>query len=280
MAAAAESRLQHPVAEAIRRKAHLLDCSVTLCNEPKYSVGMGVEAQVEDYTIHIGNERFMRFSDININAATIQRSNLESAGYSCLYLAVDGNLSALIPYADQIRPESQSIIRRLNNLGIKNTIMLTGDNSTVARAVSEKLSISRFVADMLPSDKAEVVKELQRKGHVVAMVGDGINDSPALSYADVGIAMKHGAEVTHESADVVLMEDSLEKLLEAVEIARGSIALIKQNYGIVIGMNSIALALALPGGLVSPSVTALISNGSAILASLNAVRPLVFNFKR
>jgi Cu2+-exporting ATPase len=280
MAAAAESRLQHPVAEAIRRKAHLLDCSVTLCNEPKYSVGMGVEAQVEDYTIHIGNERFMRFSDININAATIQRSNLESAGYSCLYLAVDGNLSALIPYADQIRPESQSIIRRLNNLGIKNTIMLTGDNSTVARAVSEKLSISRYVADMLPSDKAEVVKELQRKGHVVAMVGDGINDSPALSYADVGIAMKHGAEVTHESADVVLMEDSLEKLLEAVEIARGSIALIKQNYGIVIGMNSIALALALPGGLVSPSVTALISNGSAILASLNAVRPLVFNFKR
>ena len=158
--------------------------------------------------------------------------------------------------------------------------MLTGDNSTVARAVSEKLSISRYVADMLPSEKAEVVKELQRKGHVVAMVGDGINDSPALSYADVGIAMKHGAEVTHESADVVLMEDSLEKLLEAVEIARGSIALIKQNYGIVIGMNSIALALALPGGLVSPSVTALISNGSAILASLNAVRPLVFNFKR
>lgn len=280
MAAAAESKLQHPVAEAIRRKARRLGCNITMCNEPKYSVGMGVEAEVDGYEIHIGNERFMRHANININKSSIQRSNLENSGYSCLYLAVDGNLAALISYADQIRPESQSIIRRLNDLGIKNTIMLTGDNSTVARAVSEKLSISRYIADMLPADKADIVKDLQSRGHVVAMVGDGINDSPALSYADVGIAMKHGAEVTHESADVVLMEDSLEKLLEAVDIARGSIDLIKQNYAIVIGMNTIALALSLPGGLVSPSVTALISNGSAILASVNAIRPLIFNFKR
>jgi Cu2+-exporting ATPase len=240
MAAAAESKLQHPVAEAIRRKARRLGCNITMCNEPKYSVGMGVEAEVDGYEIHIGNERFMRHANININKSSIQRSNLENSGYSCLYLAVDGNLAALIPYADQIRPESQSIIRRLNDLGIKNTIMLTGDNSTVARAVSDKLSISRYIADMLPADKADVVKDLQSRGHVVAMVGDGINDSPALSYADVGIAMKHGAEVTHESADVVLMEDSLEKLLEAVDIARGSIDLIKQNYAIVIGMNTVA----------------------------------------
>ena len=280
MAAAAESKLQHPVAEAIRRKARSLCSNVIICNDPKYSVGMGVEAEVDGYGIHIGNDRFMRYANININKSTIERSNLENSGYSCLYLAVDGKLAALIPYADQIRPESKSIIRRLNNLGIKNTIMLTGDNSTVARAVSEKLSISRYIADMLPSDKAEVVRDLQNRGHVVAMVGDGINDSPALSYADVGIAMKHGAEVTHESADVVLMEDSLEKLLEAVEIARGSIDLIKQNYGIVIGMNTVALALSLPGGVVSPSITALISNGSAILASLNAVRPLIFNSNR
>jgi len=160
-------------------------------------------------------------------------------------------------------------------MGIRNTIMLTGDNPVVARAVAERLGLTHHYADMLPVDKAEVIQKLQREGNIVAMVGDGINDSPALSFADVGIAMKHGAEVTHESADVVLMEDSLWKLVKAVEISRDSVALIKQNYAIVVGMNTFALALALPGGLISPSVTALISNGSAIVASLNGMRPLL-----
>ena len=153
--------------------------------------------------------------------------------------------------------------------------MMTGDNGVVARAVSERLGLARYFSDMLPADKAEVVQLLQKEGHVVAMVGDGINDSPALSFADVGVAMKNGAEVTHELADIVLMEDSLEKLLEAIQISRGAVRLIKQNYGIVVGMNTLALGLALPGGLISPSVTALVSNGSAIIASLNAMRPLL-----
>jgi Cu2+-exporting ATPase len=153
--------------------------------------------------------------------------------------------------------------------------MLTGDNAVVARAVGERLGLTRQYADMLPADKADVVRQLQREGHVVAMVGDGINDSPALSFADVGIAMKHGAEVTQESADVVLMEDSLWKLVEAVEISRDAIKLIKQNYGIVVVLNTLALGLALPSGLISPSFTALLSNGSAILASVNGVRPLL-----
>src|SRR6202046_1323140 len=133
--------------------------------------------------------------------------------------------------------------------------MLTGDNAVVARAVGRRLGLTRQFADMLPADKAEVIQQFQRDGHVVAMVGDGINDSPALSFADVGIAMKYGAEVTQESADVVLMEDSLWKLVQAVEISRGAVSLIKQNYAIVATLNAIALGLALPGGLISPEVT-------------------------
>jgi cation-transporting P-type ATPase C len=276
LAAAAESRLQHPVAEALRRRANQVCAIVPQCDEPNYTVGMGVEAEVDGYYVHVGNQRFMSKSGIQADKAAADRRRLEEGGFSCLYLAIDGTLAALIPYADKIRPESEACIRKLHDLGIKNTVMLTGDNAIVARAVSNRLGLSRYVADMLPADKAEIVQMLQTNGHVVAMVGDGINDSPALSFADVGIAMKHGADVTHESADVVLMEDSLEKLVEAVELARGAIGLIKQNYGIVIGMNTLALALALPGGFVSPSITALISNGSAILASLNAVRPLMF----
>jgi len=153
--------------------------------------------------------------------------------------------------------------------------MLTGDNAVVARSVGSRLGLTRQFADMLPADKAEVIQQFQREGNLVAMVGDGINDSPALSFADVGIAMKHGAEVARESADVVLMEDSLWKLVKAIEISRGAVRLIHQNYAIVAGLNTLALGLALPGGLIIPEITALISNGSAILAALNGIRPIL-----
>jgi heavy metal translocating P-type ATPase len=275
LAAAAETRLKHPVAEALRVKAHELGANVPYCEEAKYRIGLGVESQVNGYYLHVGNERFMRQSDINIRVAETDRGALDNQGYSCIYVAVDGTLAGLVPFTDQIRSESAEIIQRLHAMGIRNSIMLTGDNAVVARNVARRLGLSQQFAEMLPADKAEVIQRYQRAGNVVAMVGDGINDSPALSFADVGIAMKHGAEVARESADVVLMEDSLWKLVKAIEISRGAVSLIRQNYAIVAGLNTLALALALPGGLISPSVTALISNGSAILASLNGIRPIL-----
>jgi len=275
LAAAAESRLHHPVAEALRARARELQLNIPQCDETQYQIGLGVEGHVNGYYMHVGNDRFMRQSNICIGQTAADRASLDEKGYSCLYIAVDGKLAGLVPFADQIRPESPSVIQRLKEMGIRNTIMLTGDNPVVARAVAERLGLTRQYAEMLPADKAEVIQKLQREGNIVAMVGDGINDSPALSFADVGIAMKHGAEVTHESADVVLMEDSLWKLVTAIEISRESVGLIKQNYAIVVGMNTIALALVLPGRLISPSATALISNGSAIVATLNGMRPLL-----
>jgi len=167
------------------------------------------------------------------------------------------------------------VIRTLHAMGVRNTIILTGDNEVVAGAVRRRLGLTGHLANLLPAKKVDAIRELQRDGKQVAMVGDGINDSPALSYADVGIAMKYGADITHESAAVVLMEDSLWKVVKAIEISRGAVGLIKQNYGVVAAMNTAALALALPGGLVTPEITALISNGSAVLASMNGLRPVL-----
>ena len=275
LAAAAETRLRHPVAEALRSKAKELSANIPECDETQYRLGLGVEGQVNGYYLHVGNERFMRQSEIAVSKAAADRAALDEQGYSCLFIAIDGAMAGLVPYSDEIRPESRSVLERLRAMGVRNSVMLTGDNQVVARAVGRRLGLTRCFADMLPADKAVAIQELQREGNVVAMVGDGINDSPALSYADVGIAMKHGAEVAHESAHVVLMEDSLWKLVKAVEVSRGAVQLIKQNYAIVAGMNTLALALALPGGLISPTMTALISNGSAILATLNGLRPIL-----
>jgi heavy metal translocating P-type ATPase len=275
LAAAAESRLQHPVAEAIRARTAKDQIEVPDCQEVQYRVGRGVEAQINGYYLHLGSERFLRENAIDTRRAGRDQRELNEQGYSSLMLAIDGKVAGLIPYEDQVRPESFDVIEKLHSLGVKNTVMLTGDNATVARAVSGRLGLRRYVADVLPAQKAEFVQDLRRAGHVVAMVGDGINDSPALSYADVGIAMKHGAQVAHESANIVLMEDSLWKLVQAVEICRSGVGLIKQNYAIVAVMNAVALALALPGGLISPQMTAVISNGSAIIASLNAIRPTI-----
>jgi len=275
LAAAAETRLHHPVAEALRTRARELAVNIPPCDETEYKVGLGVEGQVNGYYMHVGSERFMRQCSIDVRPAASARTALDRKGQSALYVAVDGKLGGLVSYADKIRPESQSVVSHLHNMGVRNTIMLTGDNAIVARAVSHRLGLSKAIADMMPADKADVIQDLQRRGHVVAMVGDGINDSPALSFADIGIAMKHGADVAHESAHVVLMEDSLWKLVKALDISRNAVGLIRQNYAIVAGLNTLALALALPGGLVTPTVTALLSNGSAIVATLNGMRPVL-----
>ena len=272
LASAAESRLQHPVAEAIRARTKRDKIAVPECEEVQYRIGRGVEARINGYYLHLGSERFLRENAIDTRRALQDQRELNERGYSSLMLAIDGRMAGLIPYADEIRPESLGVVEALHQLGIRNTVMLTGDNETVARAVSGRLGLRQYVAEVLPAQKAEFVQDLRRQGHMVAMVGDGINDSPALSFADVGIAMKHGAQVAHESANVVLMEDNLRKLVQAVEISRAGVSLIKQNYIIVAAMNTLALALALPG-VITPQMTAVISNGSAILASLNAIRP-------
>jgi heavy metal translocating P-type ATPase len=275
LAAAVQARLQHPLAAALLAKAEELGADIPLCVDRKYEIGLGVEGRADGHHILVGSDRFMRLRGIDIGEAANDRPALDDQGYSCLYIAVDGKFAGLAPYSDKIRAESREIIQRLHAIGIRNTVLLTGDNGALARAVGARLGLSRVFAEMLPADKAEVIQSFQRTGHVVAMVGDGINDSPALSYADVGVAVKHGSEIARESADVILMEDSLWKLVKAIEIARRSVKLIKENCAIVAGMNSQAMALLLTGVLVNPVIIALISNGSGIIASLSGISPIL-----
>ena len=195
LAAAAEARLRHPVAQAILAKAHEMKVRIPERSESHYSIGLGVEAQVNGYAIHIGSERFLREKNIKLDGSIGDLRWLNGRGYSSLLLAVDGELKGLLSYADQIRVESSAVIKTQHNRGMRNLIMVTGDNSTVAERVSAQLGLDRFFSEVLPAEKAEIVQQLQREGRLVAMIGDGINDSPALAYADVGIAMKNGAAV-------------------------------------------------------------------------------------
>jgi len=275
LAAAAEARLKHPVAQAILAKAQQARVKIPERTESLYHVGLGVEVQVDGYLVRVGSERFLRERNVKLDVAANDLRRMNERGCSSLLLAVDDDLKGLIPYADQLRAETPAVIKTLHNRGIRSIIMLTGDNTTVAQAVSARLGLDQFFSEILPADKAEIVQRLQREGHVVAMVGDGINDSPALSFADVGIAMMNGADVAREAADIVLMEENLWKIIGAFEISKDAMSLIRQNYGIIAGLNTLALALSIPSGLISPGVTALISNGSAILASMNAMRPIL-----
>jgi Cu2+-exporting ATPase len=275
LAASAEARLKHPAANAVARLA--MDEGISAMNRRSYRfhVGLGVRARIGDVDVHIGSAKFLQAEGIDIARAQADLRRCDGAGSARLLMAADNTLVGLMVLVDEVRPEMRSVIRQLQHRGIRQIIMLTGDNSCVASQVAAEIGVSEFISDVMPAQKAEVVRSLKAAGRIVAMVGDGVNDSVALAYADVGIAMHHGADISREAADVVLMEDYMGKLIGAIDISRNAMRLITQNVAIVTSLNTLALGLAIPPGLVSPAATALISNGSAILASLNSMRPVL-----
>jgi len=201
--------------------------------------------------------------------------SINQRGCSTLLFAVDGALTGLIPYADQIRPESRDVIRTLHNRGVRDTVMLTGDNGSVASAVASRLGIDRYFSDMMPSEKADIIKAVAGgRPHC------GYGRRRHQRFTRPGFRRcrdrdEDGADAARETADVVLMEDNLWKLIYAIDASKEAMALIGQNYAIIAALNTLALALAIPGGLMTPNFAALLSNGSAIAASLNAIRPIL-----
>ncbi len=275
LAATAELQLTHPIAEAVVRCAEQRAIPLRCRDQVEYVIGRGVRAEVEGMEILVGSLRLLRENAVALDESLSEVTDLfVSEGKACLYVAINRDLAGVIAFRDQIRPEAKKMIRELHRLGIKQVVMLTGDVRKVAEPVAKTLGVDLCIAEMLPEQKAEVIIDLKKQGHVVAFVGDGINDSVALTYADIGFSVRNGADITKETAGVILLSDNLEHISKAFEISRRTIGLIKQNYWIVGVFNVVAYVLA-GFGLVSLVATTLISNGSSVVACVNGMRPMM-----
>jgi P-type E1-E2 ATPase len=215
----------------------------------------------------------MATQGVDLRKASRDMKRLGREAASPIFVAIDGKLAGLLVCTDPLRPEAADVVRGLRERGIDKVVMLTGDQPAVAQEVAQSLGITRYIADALPQEKSEFVQGLQRDGYTVAVIGDGINDSPALAQADVGIAIGGGADVARETAHVALLAGDLRKIPQVIDVARESMRVIQQNWDFSFYGNTVAIALSLPG-LLGPVGATLISNGSAVLATLNALTPL------
>jgi Cu2+-exporting ATPase len=276
LAAAAESRQRHPVAEAIRKYASRARVEVP---EPEmgsavYTVGFGVSARIENHEVLVGGERFMRARGVRMDAATPIVDRHQQAGASSVVVAVDDQVFGVIGYADQPRSESKRVVEALQRGGRRRVVLMSGDGRRPVQATAAAVGVDHAYWEMLPEDKANRVRELQREGRVVAMIGDGINDAPALAVADVGISLEGGTDVALETADVVLLEGGLLKLPDAFDAADAAMRRVRRSLGLIVVPNAVAIVLGAVG-LLPPTIAAVINNGSTVLAALAGVAPLL-----
>lgn len=273
LAAAAEQRLNHPVAEAIVQYAQQQNLEIPVRGEWAYEVGLGIRAHISGQEVLVGSERFLQQEAVEWGNWT---AKAEDRWQSCIYVACDRCFQGVIHYTDPVRPESHHLIQTLQQNYAIDLHLLTGDHAQRATQVAQDLGIpaNRVYAEAFPEQKAKIVRDLHRAGRTVAFVGDGLNDSVALAYADVSVSFEQGSEIARETADVVLMNNNLLGLLEVIEIARQTRDLIEQNTALVVAPNLIALGLASTVGI-NPLAATAIHNGSAIAAGMNSLRPLV-----
>ena len=281
LAAAAELELRHPVAKALVAYAqNIKGLQLPQCSNIEFVIGLGVSAEINGHKINIGSERYFKRLNITIGKAQSYLGQLENLGHIGLLVAYDERLIGAICCSDEPRAESRRVLEGLRRRGVREIVMLSGDREGVAKRIAHSVGIDKVYAEVLPHEKADIIRELKRSGGPFAMVGDGVNDSPALAQADIGISLVDGADIARTAADVVLMREGLHLLLPAIDISRDALQLVKQNYSLIAGFNTLALALALPSGLISPATCTLISNGSTLLATMNAMRPLLPRLRR
>ena len=228
LAASAERGSEHPLAQAVLEEAQRRDLALRPMSGLRNVPGQGIEAQVAGMSILLGNRLFLESSGIVLDGLSDRADAMARQGMTTMFLASDGEARGVIAVADALKPEAKAGVERLRDMGL-DVVMLTGDNASTAYSIARQLGIERVEAEVLPQDKAAIVQNLQREGRVVAMVGDGINDSPALARANVGMAVGGGADIAAESADITLMRGDVGSVATAISLSRQTIRTIKQN---------------------------------------------------
>jgi Cu2+-exporting ATPase len=271
LAAGAEAQSSHPAAQAIRRAtaARGIAPAAAELGRTRHVAGMGVSASVARREVLVGSTRWMRENSVYVREsdAAVPRHG------SPLLMAIDGTLAGVLAYADRPRPESAQVVRQLQATRRK-VMLLSGDAGPVVRRIAASVGIDDAAGNLLPDEKLEFVRRLQRQGHVVAMVGDGINDAPALAHADVGISLHGGTEIALETADIVLLDGGISKLPRAFTLGESAVRSVRRGLGLVIAPNAVAIVLGALG-LMAPGLAALVNNGSTVVAAASGLLPLL-----
>ncbi|WP_455208785.1 heavy metal translocating P-type ATPase [Kaarinaea lacus] len=275
LAASLESLSEHPIANAIVERAKQLELNLPEVRDFNASVGRGVVATVSGLLVHCGSEQYLQ--ELNVETDTIDVESYLNAGHTLVYVAVDGELAGVVAIADTLKPDSRAAIDRLKDLGIK-VVLISGDHPNAVNYIARQLDIREVRAQVIPTQKSDEVKYYQQQGQVVAMVGDGINDAPALAQADVGFAIGRGTDVAIESANMTLVGNSINSLADAVLISRATMRNIKQNLFGAFIFNSLGIPIAAGilypflGFLLNPMVAAAAMAMSSFTVVSNANR--------
>lgn len=277
LAAAAEVNSEHPLGQAIVAGARERDLALPEVTDFQSLTGFGIQVRVDQVTYYLGNRRLMQEQGLDLGQAEEQAAALAAGGKTPIYVANEYELLGLIAVADPLKETSPEAVRRLKSMGLQ-VIMLTGDNAKTAQALAAEAGIDQVISDVLPADKAQVVADLQAKGLKVAMVGDGINDAPALAQADVGLAIGRGTDVAIESADMVLMGSDLTSVATAIKLSQATIRNIKENLFWAFAYNVLGIPVAMGvlhlfgGPLLNPMLAGAAMSFSSVSVIVNALR--------
>ena len=275
--ASAEQHSEHPLAQAILEAAEEEELGLLPVSHFEAIVGRGLSAQVEGKHLLVGNESLMKEEHIDSSAFQGQLLELSQEGKTAMFVAVDGQLTGILAVADEMKSSSLKAVQELQSMGLE-VIMLTGDREETATAIAQKAGIQKVIAGVLPDGKATAIKNLQEAGKKLAMVGDGINDAPALVQADVGIAIGSGADVAIESADLVLMHSDLQDVVKAIKLSQATIRNIKENLFWAFAYNTLGIPIAMGllhlfgGPLLNPMLAGLAMSLSSVSVVANALR--------